>query len=451
MYDGTYIRFEERIQLKKEIHFIHTADLHLDSPFLGLKNVPTDLFKRIQNSTFQAFETLIDEAIERDVDFIVIVGDLFDGEDRSIKAQARLRQQMVRLEQVGIHVFISHGNHDHLSGSWLNLDMPSNVHIFTEEVSCIPFTTKKGLNVHLYGFSYPTRHVTKRKVSEFIKEGEADFHIGLLHGHCESSRSEHQPYAPFSIQELLQKQMDYWALGHIHKSEILHKDPYIVYPGNPQGRHKNEKGKKIGYEVVMNVEGETSLQAIPTSVIQWESLDIRCVEGMSFTDLYTKCVTEMENILNKEKCSVLLEIILKDSGPQEAGQDGIATGNGDLSRSSSLSSAIKQRIENGEFLEMLQEGVERGLLFIWPYKISTEEEISHKVSFEDPTFWNLLNQTISDYKLEEIDDSLSTLYTHVYASRYLSPLTDTMKAKLLVEAQNLISERFVVKKERENR
>lgn len=417
--------------MKNEIHFIHTADLHLDSPFLGLKDLPTDLFKRIQDSTFLAFEKLIDTAIERSVDFIVIVGDLFDGEDRSIKAQARLRQQMIKLEQAGIHAFISHGNHDHLSGTWLHLDMPSNVHIFTEEVSRIAYTTKTGLNVHLYGFSYPARHVTKGKASDFIKEGTADFHIGLLHGHCESSRSEHQPYAPFTIQELLQRHMDYWALGHIHKSEILHEDPYIVYPGNPQGRHKNEKGEKRGYEVCMNIEGQTSLQAIPTPVIRWESLDFLCVAGITFTELYTKCVTEMKSILDQAQCGVLLEINLKDSDQ--------------------LSSVIQQKIKNGEFLEMLQEEAEIGDSFIWPYKIKMEKPNTNEGLFTDPAFWNLMSQTISDYTDEEIDDSLSALYTHVYASRYLSPLTDSLKEQLIVEARNRISERLVVQKVRENR
>ncbi|GIN73843.1 ser/threonine protein phosphatase [Bacillus sp. J14TS2] len=417
--------------MKNEIHFIHTADLHLDSPFLGLKDVPTDLFKRIQNSTFEAFEKLIDTAIERSVDFIIIVGDLFDGEDRSIKAQARLRQQMMKLEQAGIHAFISHGNHDHLAGTWLHLDMPSNVHIFSEEVSCIAFTTKTGLNVHLYGFSYPTRHVIEGKASDFIKEGEADFHIGLIHGQCESSRSDHQPYAPFTIQELLQRHMDYWALGHIHKSEILHKDPYIVYPGNPQGRHKNEKGKKIGYGVCMNIEGQTSLQSIPTSIIQWESIDIPCEDGITFTELYTKCVSEMKSLVDQVKCDVLLEINLKD--PDQ------------------LSSVIQQKIENEEFLEMLQEETEIGNSFIWPYKINIEKQHTNEGLFADPIFWNLMNQTISDYTHEEIDGSLSSLYTHVYASRYLSPLTDNKKEQLLVEAQKRISERIAVKKVRENR
>ncbi|MCJ7840429.1 DNA repair exonuclease [Lederbergia sp. NSJ-179] len=412
--------------MKNEIHFIHTADLHLDSPFLGLKHLPGELFERIQNSTFLAFEKVIDEALNRNVDFIVIVGDLYDGEDRSIRAQAHLRQQMDRLNQAGIHAFLSHGNHDHLSGHWLNLDMPANVHIFHKEVEWIPFTTRKGQKVHLYGFSYPTRHVRVRKISEYKKEGEADFHIGLLHGHCESSRSKHQPYAPFSIKELLQTQMDYWALGHIHKAEVLHENPYIVYPGNPQGRHKNEEGEKMCCEVQINAAGQTKLTFIPTAVIRWESLAIPCVEGMNFTDLYLTCVNGMESMLAHKECGVLLEII--------------------LSNASTLSTEIKEKIDNGEFLEMIQAGLEMESPFIWPYKISKQKQKTNPKAIQDPTFLNVIDQSISDLLAgEELDESLSPLFSHVYASRYLTPFDEKTKKQLLIGAKELIGDRLVVK------
>lgn len=228
----------------EEIRFIHTADLHLDSPFLGLSHIPKKVFSRIQESTFIAFERVIDAALERAVDFIVVVGDLFDGEDRSIKAQARLRRQLERLNEAEITAFISYGNHDHLAGNWLTLDMPNNVHIFNDEVETVLFTAENGVKVHLYGFSYPERHVFERKVKTYQKKDGADLHIGLLHGQCDGASTLHQPYAPFSIRELLQKEMNYWALGHIHQTQILHTDPYIVYPGNIQGRHRKEAGKK---------------------------------------------------------------------------------------------------------------------------------------------------------------------------------------------------------------
>ena len=213
----------------KKIRFIHTADLHLDSPFINLKYLPKELFEKIQESTFKAFEKVIDAAIEKDVDFVLIVGDLYDGEDRSIKAQARLKGQMERLQRANIYAFIIHGNHDHLSGNWITLDLPENVYIFKDQVEMVPFFTKENCEVHLYGFSYPNRHVADRKVKDYQKIGDADFHIGLLHGFYEGSSSSTTKYAPFTKEELLQKKMDYWALGHIHKRQILHENDPLLF------------------------------------------------------------------------------------------------------------------------------------------------------------------------------------------------------------------------------
>ena len=300
----------------KKIHFIHTADLHLDSPFLNLKHLPKDLFEKIQESTFKAFENVIDAAIEKDVDFVLIVGDLYDGEDRSIKAQARLKGQMERLQRANINAFIIHGNHDHLSGNWITLDLPENVYIFKNQVEMVPFSTKENCKVHLYGFSYPNRHVADRKVNDYQKIGEADFHIGLLHGFYEGSSSNHYQYAPFTKEELLQKKMDYWALGHIHKRQILHKnDPFIVYPGNIQGRNRNEQGVKGCYSVALSTSAINQIEFIPTSVMEWKTLEMDCHGVMELTDLYSKYISEIRSIADTTDQSVMLDVHLTKNKP----------------------------------------------------------------------------------------------------------------------------------------
>src|SRR4051812_21862531 len=118
----------------KRITFIHAADLHLDSPMTGLTHLPKPIFERIKDSTFAALKTLTEAAIKHQVDFVIIAGDLFDEEDRSVRAQTRLRKEMIRLYEHNIPVYIIHGNHDHLNGTWIHLDMPANVHIFSEKV-----------------------------------------------------------------------------------------------------------------------------------------------------------------------------------------------------------------------------------------------------------------------------------------------------------------------------
>lgn len=399
-----------------EIHFLHTADIHLDSPFSGLHNLPKAIFEQIQESTFLAFQNVIDAAIEKQVDFVLIVGDLYDGEDRSIKAQARLLQQMKRLEKAGIHAFIVHGNHDHLGGNWITLDLPTNVHIFGEEVEVKTFVTNHGQKVHLYGFSYAKRHLFERKILNYQKKDEADFHIGLLHGQWEKGNKSHQPYAPFSIEELLRTTFDYWALGHIHKREILHKDPYIVYPGNTQGTKVNETGLKGCYEVVLHANGTTELEFIPTSAICWENIEIHFIEGMSFTDLYQQCKEQMKILLDERKVNVLVNIVIHKQHP--------------------MPFDIKQSLLNGEFLEVLQDDFEMTDYFIWPYALHVKDSGQHSPEFKHDFFLEALQEVAKDHNW--IDESIAPLFSHIYASRYLNPLNEEEKKQLIDEAKRFV-------------
>ncbi|MBW8349630.1 DNA repair exonuclease [Bacillus sp. IITD106] len=397
------------------IRFIHTADLHLDSPFVGLKQLPSELFSLIQESTFTAFEKVIDAAIEEDVDFIVIVGDLYDGEDRSIKAQARMRKQMERLREKEINAYILHGNHDHLQGNWVTLDLPSNVYVFGKEVEMISFTSKRGDNVHLYGFSYGERHIVDRKISDYQKKGNADFHIALLHGHCEGRSSSHQPYAPFTIQELLQKDMDYWALGHIHKEQILHKNPFIVYPGNIQGRHKNEHGRKGCYHVSLSKGGFGEITFIETAMIRWETININCDGSISLSELYSKCKEEMDASMQANQQSLMMALDIHFTGH--------------------LSNEIHQVLDNGEFLEMLQDGIDFHELFVWPYTIQKHVNGS---TIQD-SFMKNLDATIEDMEREDaFDQSVSSLFSHIYGRRYVKNFEEEEKKDLYEEAKELI-------------
>lgn len=396
------------------IRFIHTADLHLDSPFLGLKHLPKELFTLVQESTFTAFEKVIDTAIEEEVDFIVIVGDLYDGEDRSIKAQARLRKQMERLKEKDINAYILHGNHDHLQGSWITIDMPDNVFIFGKDYEMIPFTSKRGDKVHLYGFSYGERHIVERKILGYQKIGHADFHIGLLHGHCEGGSTTHQPYAPFTIQEMLQKDMDYWALGHIHTRQVLHEAPFIVYPGNIQGRHKNEDGSKGCYHVSLSKSGLGELTFIETAAIQWESVNIYCNENITLSELYSKCMEEMESTMQANQQSTMIEIQLQGL----------------------LSNEINQAIDNGEFLEMLQDGIDFHEIFVWPFALHKHVIVSH--SLQD-SFIKNLDITVEDMEKEgAFEQYISSLFSHIYGRRYLINLEEEEKKVLYKAAKDLI-------------
>ncbi|MHC8521464.1 metallophosphoesterase family protein [Rossellomorea sp. H39__3] len=332
----------------KKIRFLHAADLHLDSPFKGLKNLPAARFKNIQGSTFASFERLIDEALKREVDFVLISGDLFDEEDRSIRAQARLVQQFDRLEGKGIPVFIIHGNHDHLGGFRVQLDMPPHVHIFSDKPEWKHLRTKEGADVSIAGFSYGSRHIHERMIPITQRQRATGIRIALLHGSEGSIEADHEPYAPFTIKELVGKGYHYWALGHIHKRQILHKDPYIVYPGNIQGRHRKETGPKGCYEVEM--EGDrTELTFIPVQEVEWVQKSVSLDGVTRFGELYNRIREAVDS------CGeAMIELRLEGKG--------------------SLGEEEWRRIQNGEVLDTIQSAMEDEQGIKWVHRVSFEEE-----------------------------------------------------------------------------
>lgn len=407
-----------------DITFIHTADLHLDSPFLSHRELPASLFERIQDSTFKALERLVDAAIDLEVDFVLMVGDLYDGEDRSIKAQSRLRKQLVRLQKANIRVFITHGNHDHLAGKWLTFDMPDNVYVFPSNVEMVSFETKNKLHVHVYGFSYAERHISDRKIEDYQKMGDADFHIGLLHGFHEGSSSDHYHYAPFRLHELLEKEMDYWALGHIHKRQILHHDdPFVVYPGNIQGRNRLESGEKGCYAVKLSANGNQELRFVPTAVIQWDQIQIDCSKINDLSTMFQQYHHAVQSLTEKKECSFMLEI--------------------NLINTEHLSTDMKTKVYNGELLEVFQDQVDFNDDFIWPYQIHLKENKAYSGELLDQSFFQLLKIEGEKMKTNDsIERVLSELYSHPYASRYLNQLNEKDKIQLIEEAQNLILNRL---------
>src|SRR5690625_4347873 len=261
-------------QLNEQIKFIHAADTHLDSPFHGMTNLPDTIFEQVRQSTFHAFDYLIKIAIQKNVDFILLVGDLFDHERQSLKAQVYLKNAFEKLESHSIQVFLSYGNHDHINGNPYQISFPHNVHIFpSEKVTSFAFYKNGQRLASIYGFSYENRSITKNKINEYkLENAEVPFHIAMLHGSIVGNKL-HDPYAPFKLTDLYNTHFDYWALGHIHKKEILSETPPIIYPGNTQGRHRNESGEKGFYYIEMS-ENKLNKQFIKSNVIQFEAISI---------------------------------------------------------------------------------------------------------------------------------------------------------------------------------
>jgi DNA repair protein SbcD/Mre11 len=407
-----------------EIRFIHTADLHLDSPFKGLKHMPEELFQRIRNSTFRSLERIVDRAIGLRVDFILMAGDLYDEEDRSIRAQARLKKQFERLDEAGISVYVIHGNHDYLGNYWSHLQMPANVKIFNSEIEKVIHHTVEGRKVHLYGFSYDTRHVHERKIAAYpAASNDGGIHIGLLHGSETGGTAGHEPYAPFTIKELKEKNYHYWALGHIHVREELSMCPPIIYPGNIQGRNRKEIGRKGCYAVTVNDE-ETKLEFIETQEILWEKTSISLKAITNLSQVFELCRADIE--LYRRKGGTMLEI--------------------EFYNVEETSAEILNKIKTGEILEAFQDGEEHQDDFVWVHSMRVNRSGQIANVEEQETFMSDMIQAILNWDEQGWDEVASDLFLHPQAHRYIDLLDSEEKDEMKKSAAEMLATSFSKKR-----
>jgi DNA repair protein SbcD/Mre11 len=221
--------------------FVHAADLHIDSPLCGLERYEGAPVERIRGATPRALENLVELCLAEDAAFLLLAGDIFDGDWRDYGTGLFFVAQLARLRQAGIAVYLIRGNHDAASQVTKYLPLPEMVHEFGWRHAETRVLEAHGVAIH--GQSFATRAVTDDLTGAYPEPVRGLFNIGLLHT-CADGRAGHEPYAPCSVDGLSAKGYDYWALGHAHAREVLSRDPWIVFPGNLQGRHAREIGPK---------------------------------------------------------------------------------------------------------------------------------------------------------------------------------------------------------------
>ena len=246
--------------------FIHAADVHLDSPLRGLSRYESAPAESIRNACRRAFENLVDLAIEEKVSFVLLAGDLYDGDWKDYSTGIFLSRQMGRLGQHGISVFAVAGNHDAANRMTKALDTPANMRILSSrKVETIRLDE---LGVAIHGRSFGTQHVDENLAAGFAAAERGIFNIGLLHTSLDG-REGHAVYAPCSADDLRAKGYQYWALGHIHKQEFVSEDPWIVFPGCIQGRHIREAGAKGCVLVTVEDGAVSAVEKCPLDVLRW--------------------------------------------------------------------------------------------------------------------------------------------------------------------------------------
>jgi DNA repair exonuclease SbcCD nuclease subunit len=273
--------------------FIHAADVHLDSPLKGLERYEGAPVTAIQDAARRALENLVHTAIDQRVAFVLLSGDIYDGDWRDYNTGLFFTRQASRLREAGIPLLMIAGNHDAANRMTRSLRLPDNVTLFPADE---PGTVRlEELDVAIHGQSFASAAVHEDLSQGYPAAIAGMFNIGLLHT-CATGREGHEPYAPCTLDGLRLKGYDYWALGHIHHREVLSEQPFIAFPGNLQGRHIRESGAKgcllgtVGDDRSLKV----AFQAL--DVLRWERLVADVSESRSTDAILDLVAGELENL-----------------------------------------------------------------------------------------------------------------------------------------------------------
>jgi DNA repair exonuclease SbcCD nuclease subunit len=276
--------------------FIHAADIHLDSPLLGLSAYEGAPVELLRNATREAFINLIDEAIQEQVDFMVISGDLYDGGWKDFNTGLFFSKEMGRLNRENIPVFIVHGNHDAESELTKQLTLPDNVTIFSTKKAETHLIDN--LEMALHGQSFRDAKTEENLALNYPPAVKSYFNIGVLHTSVEG-HAAHVTYAPCSLSDLTDKGYDYWALGHVHEYKVLKEFPSVVFPGNIQGRHIRETGAR-GAVLVTVESGKPVVERLFVDTVRWHRIEIDASSADSLKDVVLLARDRLEKLLLEE-------------------------------------------------------------------------------------------------------------------------------------------------------
>ena len=243
------------------IKILHSADWHLDSP-LNFRDEAQARFLR--ETLAKVPGKLVALCKEQGCDLVLLSGDLLDGAYTAHTVE-NLKQAFA---DMAVPVFITPGNHDFLSAEspWQKEIWPENVHIFTKpamESVAIP-----ELDCRIYGAGFISMDCDPL-LENFTAEQTERYAIGILHGDPTQTTS---PYCPITTAQVQNSNLDYLALGHIHKGGSFRAGKTLcAWPGCPMGRGYDEEGEKGA--LIVTLDDTVSTRFIP--------LDTPC-----FYDLY---------------------------------------------------------------------------------------------------------------------------------------------------------------------
>ena len=276
------------------VTLLHAADLHLDSPLVGLERYESAPVREVRGATRRAFRALIDLCFEEQVQLLLLAGDLYDGDWRDYSTGLFFATELARLRELGTRVVWIRGNHDAQSKITRHLDLGDHcVELSTRRPQTEVFASL-GIAVHGQGFATPA--VSEDLAASYPAPIAGLFNIGLLHTAL-SGRPGHAAYAPCDARALAARGYDYWALGHVHQREVVQRDPWIVFPGNLQARHVRESGAKGATLIRLDGGHVESVEHRALDVVRFGQLTVDASEASSVSDVAELCRLALEREL----------------------------------------------------------------------------------------------------------------------------------------------------------
>ncbi len=370
--------------------FLHAADIHLDSPLLSLTFVEPGQAERVRRACRDAFENLVTTAIERKVAFVILAGDLYDGDTPNMQVAVFLRNQLARLEKHDIRVVIIKGNHDAANRITSGLALPGNTRVLSDaRPETVPYDHLP-VPVAIHGQSFKAGPITENLATSYPPAIANALNIGVLHTSL-AGNPLHDPYAPCKIEDLTTKGYDYWALGHIHKGSVLSREPWIVYPGNLQGRDARETGPK-GCVLATVADGRVrDVEHLDLAVVLWHVANIDLTGANRESDLVERLRRELAKVAD--------------------GAEGRPT-------------AVRIRLHGATVLFDLIEGRPQRLL-------QTALEIAGEIAGEELWLEKIVNETVTvEAEYTDANDTITDLF----------PILDEIAAKPSALAETLRAE-----------
>ncbi len=248
----------------------------------------------LRAATREAFTRLISLAIDMAVDFMVIAGDLYDGNWKDHNTGLYFVKEMGRLKRAGIPVYLLHGNHDAESEMTRKLLLPDNVFVFDSRK---PSTfVREDLRLALHGRSFKIAATTENLAAAYPAPLPGMFNIGVLHTALEGNAA-HARYAPCSLDQLHASGYQYWALGHVHEYGLWRGDSVVVFPGNLQGRNIRETGPRGAVLVNCDDLGNIEVERVFVDVLRWRLVEVDVSACLSLADAARAVGRALEDLL----------------------------------------------------------------------------------------------------------------------------------------------------------